>query len=158
TFPRTDEFRLAEVQFSVRGRRYKATLTSIRGHVFDFTIRPSPKSIAFADWDSEPSARLLSDPMRLDSASEPPPIPDSWREFLVRRKALHVGNWTLHDSQSTFRTTFTEGEFLVLAEREGDQFVLHRIDPPAFTLFYLGSHDGRPEPLKGELDDVFRDK
>jgi hypothetical protein len=35
---------------------------------------------------------------------------------------------------------------------------LHRIDPPASTLFYLDSHDGRPEPLKGELDDLFREK
>src|SRR6185369_16720482 len=35
-FPRTGEFRLAEVQFSVEGRRYKATLSSIGGHIFDF--------------------------------------------------------------------------------------------------------------------------
>ena len=51
-----------------------------------------------------------------------------------------------------------KGRVVTLAEREGDQFVLHRIDPPAFNLFYLDSHDGQPEPLKGELDDVFRDK
>lgn len=158
TFPRTGEFRLAEVEFSVGGRRYKAILTSIGGHVFDFTMRPSPKAIAFADWDSVPSARLLSDPMRMDSGSEPQPIPDTWREFLARRRAPDLRDWTLHDSQTAFRTTFTEGEFLVLAEREGDQFVLHRLDPPASSLFYLDSRDGRLEPLKGELDDVFRQK
>src|SRR5687767_9535204 len=37
-FPRTSEFRLAEVAFHVRGKKYKATLTSIRGHIFDFAI------------------------------------------------------------------------------------------------------------------------
>jgi hypothetical protein len=94
----------------------------------------------------------------MESVSEPQPIPDSWREFLARRKAPPLDDWTLHDSQTAFRTAFTEGEFLVLAERDGDQFVLHRIAPPASSLFYLDSHDGRPEPLKGELDDVFRDK
>jgi hypothetical protein len=158
TFPRTGDFRLAEVQFNVGGRRYRATLASIGGHVFDFTVLPSPKAIAFADWDSAPSARLLSDPLRTDSQSEPQPIPEAWREFLARHPAPAVGDWTLHDSQTAIRTAFTEGEFLVLAERDGDQFVLHRIEPPASTLFYLDSHDGRPEPLKVELDDVFREK
>jgi hypothetical protein len=158
TFPRTGDFRLAEVRFSVGGRRYKATLDSIGGHVFDFTVLPSPKPVAFADWDSAPSGRLLSDPLKLDSASEPQPIPDLWREFLARHQALTIGDWTLHDSQTALRTAFTEGEFLVLAERDGDQFVLHRIEPPTSTLFYLDSHDGRPEPLKEELDDVFREK
>jgi hypothetical protein len=158
TFPRTGEFRLAEVQISVRGRRYKATLTCIGGRVFDFTVRPSPKAIAFADWDASPSARLLSDPMRMESANEPQPIPESWREFLARRQGSSLGDWTIHDPQTAFRTDLTEGEFLVLAEREGDHFVLHRIDPPASTLFYLDSHDGRPESLKGELDDLFREK
>jgi hypothetical protein len=96
--------------------------------------------------------------MRSDSASEPQPIPDPWREFLERQQARRLGDWTIHDSQTAFRTTFTDGEFVVLAEREGDQFVLHRIDPPASTLFYLDSHDGTPEPLKRELEDVFREK
>lgn len=158
TFPRTGAFRLAEVQFSVGGRRYKATLASIGGHVFDFTIMPNSKAIAFADWDSAPSARLLSDPLRMDSASEPQPIPDSWGEFLARHQAPDLGDWMLHDSQTAFRIAFTDGEFLVLAEREGDQFVLHRIEPPASTLFFLNSHDGTPEPLMGEFDDVFREK
>ena len=54
-FPRTGEFRLAEVQFSVEGRRYKATLTSIGGHIFDFTVIPSAKAVAFADWDGAPT-------------------------------------------------------------------------------------------------------
>jgi len=94
----------------------------------------------------------------MDSAREPQPIPDSWREFLARRRSLAAGDWTVHDAQTAYRTAFTEGEFLVLAEREGDQFVLHRIEPPASTLFYLDSHDGTPEPLKGEIDDVVREK
>jgi hypothetical protein len=156
TFPRTSEFRLAEVRFSVEGRRYKAALTSIGGHIFDFTVTPSPKTIAFTDWDSAGSARLLSDPLARECASEPQPMPDAWREFLARHKELDVGEWKLHDTATVYRTAFADGEFLVLAEREGDQFVLHRIGPPASTLFYLGSHDGTPEPVRGDILDVFR--
>ena len=154
-FPRTGEFRLAEVQFSVGGRRHKATLTSISGHIFDFTVIPSPKAIAFAEWNAAPSARLLSDPLTPDSAREPQPIPKSWSDFLARDRSL-AGDWTLHDSGTAYSTAFADGEFLVLAERGGDQFVLHRIEPLGSSLFYLDSHDGTPEPVKGDILDVFR--
>ncbi|MBK7997526.1 MAG: hypothetical protein IPK15_02025 [Verrucomicrobia bacterium] len=155
TFPHTGEFRLAEVRFGVGGQRFKATLTSIGGHVFDFTITPSPKAIAFADWDRAPSTSLLSDPLTPHSAREPQPIPNSWREFLAHDRAL-AHDWTLHDSDTAFSTAFADGEFLVLAERAGDQFVLHRIEPPASTLFYLDSNDGTPEPINGDIPEIFR--
>jgi hypothetical protein len=155
TFPHTGEFRLARVQFRVGRRRYKATLTSISGHIFDLTVIPSPKAIAFADWDAAPSTSLLSDPLTPQSAREPQPIPNSWREFLAHHRAF-ARDWTLHDSDTAFSTAFADGEFLVLAEREGDQFVLHRTEPPALSLFYLDSHDGTPEPITGDILDVFR--
>jgi hypothetical protein len=156
SFPRTGEFRLAEVRFSAQGRSYKATLTSIGGHIFDFTIFPSPRAIAFTDWDSPASVRLLNDPLAVELANEPEPIPDSWRKFLARPRPPATDKWKFHDSESVYRTAFNDGEFLVLAEREGDQFVLHRIEPPAATLFYLNSHDGSPEPIKGDILDVLR--
>ena len=155
-FPHTGEFRLARVQFSIGGRRYKATLTSISGHIFDFTVTPSPKAIAFADWDAAPSTSLLSDPLTPQSAREPQPIPDAWRDFLARQERPGAGDWIFHDSKTAYSTAFADGEFLILAERDGDQFVLHRIEPPASTLFYLDSHDGTPEPIKGDIVDVFR--
>lgn len=158
TFPRTGEFRLVEVQFSVMGRRYKATLTSIGGHAFGFTITPSPKAVAFTDWDSAASTCLLSDPMTIEPANEPQPIPDSWREFLARPQSGETDGWTFHDAEAVYCTAFADGEFLVLAEREGDQFVLHRIEPPASTLFHLDSHDGTPEPIKGDILSVFRQR
>ncbi len=155
TFPHTGGFRLAEVRFSVAGWRFKATLPSIGGHAFDFTVTPSPKAIAFADWDAAPSTSLLADPLTPQSARKPQSIPDSWREFLAHHRAL-ARDWTLHASDTAFSTVFADGEFLVLAERDGDQFVLHRIEPPASTLFYLDSHDGTPEPIDGDIPDVFR--
>ena len=155
-FPRTDEFQLAEVKFKAGGRSYRTTLSSISGHIFDFTFTPSPKEVAFADWDAAPSARLLTDPLKADFGSETQPIPDLWRGVLEQYRALRVGNWKLHDSKTAYRTATSDGEFLVLAEREGDRFVLHRLEPAASTLFYLDSHDGTPQPLNGKVDDVFR--
>ena len=154
-FPRTGEFRLAEVQFSASGRRHKATLTSIGGHIFDFTVTPSPRAIAFSEWDDLPSVRLLADPLVADSASERHPIPESWRDVLARHREV-ARDWTLHDSETAYRIALAEGDFLVLAEREGDRFVLHRIEPPASSLFYVGSHDGTPEAITGDIRDVLR--
>src|SRR5256885_1528640 len=48
TFPRTGEFRLAEVRFSVEGRRYKATLTRIGGDAFFFSKTPRPQTTPFS--------------------------------------------------------------------------------------------------------------
>jgi hypothetical protein len=153
-FPNTGEFRLAEVRFSVAGRRFKATLTSIGGHAFDFAVTPNPEAIAFADWDGASETRLLSDPLVPGSGREPQAIPEAWRAFLAHHRAI-ARDWTLYDAETAYNAAFSDGEFLILAEREGEQFVLHRIEPPASTLFYLDSHDGTPEPIEGDVCGVF---
>src|SRR5579883_1093610 len=107
-FPRTGEFKLAEVKFSVGGRGYKATLTSISGHIFDITVTPSPKAIAFADWDAAPAVGLLSDPLTVTSASEPSPIPELWRQFLTRHQAPARSNWTFYNSETAVRTAIAD--------------------------------------------------
>jgi len=154
-FPRTGEFRFAKVRFTVERRPYKATLTCIGGHIFDFAIAPSPKVTAFAEWDTGVSARMLFDPLTVDSGRPPEPIPALWREFITRRPP--PSGWTFHDAGTAYRTTFDEGEFLVLAEREGDEFILHRIEPAASILFYMKSHDGTPGSIGGTIDDIFRE-
>ena len=156
-FPHTGEFPLAEVRFSAGGKRYKATLTSIGGHIFDFAITPSPKAIAFVNWDGAPSARLLTDPLVPQSRRAPEPIPRAWRELLAGRARKQLGAWTFYDADTAYRTTLRAGEFLILAERAGDEFVMHRIEPAGSDLFYLASHDGTPEPIKGPLHDVFQE-
>jgi len=157
-FAHTGEFLLAEVRFSAAGRRYKATLTSVGGRMFEFLISPSPKAISFASWDGDPSARLLADPLIAQSSRAPEPIPTAWREFLVGRHGQQPGDWTFHDADTAYRTTVGQGEFVVLAERAGDEFVMHRIEPPASNLFYVAPHDGTPEPISGAIQDVFREK
>ncbi|HEU4340605.1 MAG TPA: hypothetical protein VFU31_03450 [Candidatus Binatia bacterium] len=157
-FPRTDEFPLAEVRFSAGQRRFKGTLNSIAGHIFDFAIIPSPRDIAFLDWEGTPTARLLSDPLSVDALRPLTPVPDVWHEFMARHKLGSATGWTLHTGETARCVTLEDGEFVILAERGGDEFILHRIEPAASDIFYLESHDGKPEPIVGDIRGVFPTK
>jgi len=157
TFPRTGEFALARVRFAVERRRYRAVLGCVAGHIFDFGITPSPQTIAFADWDPGAGAELLSDPSAPDSDASAPGLPAAWPDVVatVGGHAAAAG-WALHDATTANRVTLDEGEFLVLAERDGDEFVLHRLEPSSDVMFRLVSHDGTPEPIRGEIGDFLR--
>ena len=84
------------------------------------------------------------------------PIPDSWRQLLAHGRIADTGGWTLYDTRTAYRVTLDEGEFLVLAERDGDEFVLHRIEPSSSSLWHMASHDGVPEPIRGDILAVLR--
>lgn len=156
-FPRTEEFPLARVRFTVERRGYRATLTCVAGHIFDFGIAPGPRDVAFADWDSMPSADLLSDPFGAEAPAARHEIPEAWRGLLRTAGPLAAAmGWVLHEVEPARRITLDEGEFLVLAERDGDEFILHRIEPPSTVMFRLVSHDGTPEAIRGDVADVLR--
>jgi hypothetical protein len=152
-FPNTGEFRLAEVRFTAAGRRFKSTLTCIRGHVFDFATTPGPRAVAFLTWDSAATARLVGDPLAAASAArEKETLPVAWRQLLQRYPSADAAGWQLHDEKTAYRVALDDGEYLVLAERNGDQFVLHCLEPPAEGLYYLPHHDGVPVPMTGDLE------
>jgi hypothetical protein len=73
----------------------------------------------------------------------------------VAAQAVAAG-WTLYDATTARSITLDEGEFLLLAERDGDEFVLHRREPPSDVVFGLASHDGTPEPIPGAVEDFLR--
>ena len=147
-FPNTGEFPLAEVKFVVKEKRFKATLSSIGGHIFDFRIQPSPSSIAFLGWDGEPFVRLLTDPLSAIASKHTVPVPEGWVNFVKSRDTLVTNGWTLFDANTGRFVSLESGEFVVLAEREGPEFILHRVEPAASSLFYLEAHDATPEPIK----------
>jgi hypothetical protein len=156
-FARTDEFRLAEVRFSVAGAGYRAVLSCIAGHVFDFAIVPGPKAIAFAEWDEPARSILLSDPGRAPAGrSKPPVLPPAWEAFMARHGERPPAGWALHDAGHARRVALEDGEYLILAERGAEEFVLHRIEPPADGFFHLRGYDETPVRLSGELDRVVR--
>ena len=154
-FPNTGEFRLAEVRFAVGGRRFTSTLTCIGGHVFDFATAPGPRAVADATWDREPAVRLLQDPLLAAAPRPPEPVPAAWTD-VVRRVSPPPGAWHLYDASTAYRVALDDGEYLVLAEREGDEFLLCRLEPPGEGWFHLRHHDGVPEPLAGGPDTVIK--
>jgi hypothetical protein len=156
-FPCTDELRFAEVRFRAGGRPFKSTLTSIEGHIFDVATTPGPKTVAFNEWEQEPTAKLLGDPLRAPTGmKEAQHLPPSWETFLRRRTSEPRGTWELHDGATAYSVALDDGEYLVLAERGGDEFILHRVEPPSDGLFHLPNHDGTPEPLAGDIEEVIR--
>jgi hypothetical protein len=60
----------------------------------------------------------------------------------------------LHDAAAAYRVALLDGEYLVLAQRAGEEFILHRVDPPADGLFHLRGCDGVPERLSQAVDQV----
>jgi hypothetical protein len=148
---------LAEVRFKVNGKRFKATLFSIKGHIFDFHVQPGGRSIAFTPWDDSPKVTLLDDPMRQPIGRKKPALlPPAWTDFLARHSNETFVDWTLNDADSAYSISLEDGEFLILAEREGDEFILQRLEPASDKLFYLQSHDGTPEPLAKDLETVMK--
>ena len=154
-FPCTDEFRLAEVRFRLAGAGYKATLYSVSGHIFEFAITPGSKAVAFATWEEEPRATLLDDPNRPPvGRKEPEPLPLAWHTFLERHPTEPPRGWALHDEDTAHRVALEDGEYLILAERAGEEFILHRVEPQAEELFHLRECDGSPERLTRGLDEI----
>ncbi len=141
--------------FRLGGRRYRATLTCVAGHIFDFGITPSPQSVAFVDWDSVPTAALSGDPLAARDLASVEEVPRAWRDVLRRvgPQAESVG-WVLHEANTANHTALHEGEFLVLAERAGEEFILHRTEPPSDVMFHLASPDAMPEAVEGEIGDI----
>ena len=149
----TDEFRLAEIRFRASGRRFKSTLTCIGGHIFDFGTTPGAKAVAFSSWDSEPHVKLLADPFRHPTGSkDPETLPPVWENILAKVQTMPSSDWTLHDRATAHRIVMDEGEFLVLAEREGEEFILYLVEGERqHELYYLSEHDGVPEVLERDV-------
>jgi uncharacterized protein YcaQ len=97
---------------------------------------------------------VLADPFRaVTGKREAENLPLEWQTFLAEHVSAPAG-WEFHDGTSAYRVALDDGQYLVLAEREGDEFILQRVEPPAERLFHLAHHDSVPKPLTGELDGV----
>ena len=163
-FPRREELPLLEVRFRAAGRPYKARVTAIDGHIFDFAITPSPKGVAFAEWEGHPTVTVLSDS---EDRSAPAPVevvPNAWRDFLAEAlsargvpDALRIHpDWALHGDGEAYRIALDEGEFLVLAELRGERFVLYRLEPEPRAFFLQKGHHAPPERVAGDFREALR--
>jgi hypothetical protein len=110
-------------------------------------------------WEDTPKTKLLDDPMRQSTGRRKlEPVLPAWADLLNERENGQLENWALRNGDSAYSVSLENGEFLVLAERQGYEFVLQRLDPPSDRLYYLESHDGRPEPLSERLELAIKDR
>jgi hypothetical protein len=155
SFPCSDEFRLAEVRFSARGKNYRATLMCVRGHIAILTVAPSPKQVAFEPWDGEASVQILNDPLSPAALHRHRnSVLPAWREFLLEHPDKTSEGWILYDEVTAYRVPSDDGEWLVVAVRNGDEYILQELEAEGETvgkLLYLSNHDGEPEPIDGDL-------
>lgn len=149
-FPQAGELRIAEVRFRAGGRRYRAVVSCVGGYIFDLAVSPRPKDIAFASWDAGAEATLLADPQRVEAGEQSgEALPAAWTALL--ESGWSSDRWALHDGTTAYRVTLDDGEYLVLAERQGEEFLLHRLEPPASGFFLCRTDETTPRPVHGTL-------
>jgi hypothetical protein len=111
--------------------------------------------VSFRGWQGEAAPVLLADPLRTPTGTkELEQLPLSWKALLQRRGREATTGWQLHDQSTAYQLVFEDGEYLMLAEREGDEFILCRMDAPDEGFFHLRHHDGIPERLVIEPEAV----
>jgi len=156
-FPCADEFRLAQVNFRSAGRSYKAVLSSISGHIFDFVITPGPKNVAFLPWEGTPTVKLLGDPLRLSTGErEREVLPAEWQDLLKRHSRLSA-TWELYDETSAYRIVLGDEQYLVLAQRHGTfgpHMLLHRVEPIGEGFYHLSDDHDIPKLLARSIESV----
>jgi hypothetical protein len=155
-FPATSELPLAEVRFAVRGRSFRAILTAIHGHIFDFAITPGARDIAFDSWDCEPRVHLLADPLNDMETPAHVALPEPWLSFLRDAGPGDAHGWVLYTESEAYRVALEAGEFLVLAERPGERFLLYRLHPQPGAFFVQDGDDLPVQPLRTRLDELLR--
>ena len=152
-FPCTDEFRLAQIRFTIQNKSYRATLICVAGHIFDLTLVPSPKPVMFSNWDAPPSVRILADPLRATTGRKPlENLPAEWQMILERHGGQSHSGWLLYDQDTAYRVALADGEFVIVGEKEGVEYLLYRVEPRTDQLYYLEHYDGTPEPLRGGIE------
>jgi hypothetical protein len=151
SFARAGEFALAEVVFRVGGRRFRSRLTCLAGHIADFATQPGPKEVAFAAWDPGAEPRLIWDPSGPGGEAEAVPVPVEWTAVAERYPSAGSRGWRLHGAASAYAVALEEGEFLVLAERDGNEFLMFRTSPPG-GYWALDGHDAVAYALAEDVD------
>ncbi len=88
-------------------------------------------------------------------------IASLWRNFLVEDSRKDTALWVLYDEGTACRVPSNEDECLVLAERNGDEFIVQDLEVQVETpdqLLYLNSHDGTPVPIRGTLQEFIKQR
>ena len=119
-------FCLAEVLFDVGGVRGSSSIWAGNGHIGSIVTRPSPKHIYMLT----PRVREVHlidarDDPALDGVSFPFVLPYGFLDYWQEPRGAHVGDlWTVLEPQECYVVHLPQGDFVLLAERAGNELLL----------------------------------
>jgi hypothetical protein len=102
--------------------------------------------------DGPAEVALLADPLGASEARQPEALAPAWRRILGRHQGRQPSGWLVHGEMTTYRLALSDAEYLVLAERDGDEFLLGQVDNADTGLFHLESHDEAPKPFDHDVE------
>jgi hypothetical protein len=146
-FPNRGEFELAVAVYHVGGQRFRTQLRAVAGHVFGFVTRPSIKAACFGPVEDLSVARV-GNPAH--QAAGPPELqrffPSSYLIYWqAARDAPAANGWSVLAPSEAYLVHLTTEDFVVLAERQGEEWLLVPARPDAGAIHHCAlGQDPRP--------------
>jgi hypothetical protein len=155
-FPlRQEEVQLAKIEM-VGGR---AEVWLVKGRVFSIQFSKPPKIILEKGAKIE-KVSILHDPMMsapsgADSDAKLTTIhsklPDEYTHLVGDGKKIRINDWAIHGVQDIRKIVQQDGNYYLLAEKEGMGVVGVKEDETTGQLYYLDYGDGRGEKISAGL-------
>lgn len=125
-FPNRGEFTVGTVDYLIKGVRFTTTLTSVGGHIFSFVTRPSIKAYCFDRIDEVKAVTIIGDPSDRSGGipTDVRHLPDEYRRYIESGAPLEVNGWHLLTPQEVYQVPFPAGDFLILAVRHGEEYLM----------------------------------
>lgn len=151
-FPNRGEFEFAIVRYGVDGQRFETRLGAVAGHVFDFVTRPGIKAACFGPVEGLTVTRVGNPADERASTLDlqrflPPSYLTSWQAV---RDAAAANGWSVLAPSEAYLVHMTTEDFVVLAERRGEEWLLAPARPDAGAIHHcaLGQE---PQPVADDF-------
>jgi hypothetical protein len=152
-FPNRAEFDLARLRMIVAGRTHEARVIAVSGHLFSLVVRPSPKRHPWGPVELS-TVQVMTDPLRSDF-NPPKQLPPSYTRFIDLRGPGACSGWEVLAPDEVYAVSLSEGDYLVLASREGTEFLVTETSSPSPTLYRVGLGGG-PVPTDRSFEEALR--
>ena len=144
-------------RFSHQDKTFTTAIWCTSGHIFSLVTRPSIKHYAFVEITQIHSLRLVEDPSAQKSTSNQGQhaLPAIYYDHLQKSDAGEINGWSLLAPEETYVVSLPEGDYVVLAIRGGQEYLLALVDAPGDQRIYH-MKDFLRYPGSGPLDEIMR--
>lgn len=156
---RDEDLKLARVLFNIGDLKFTGTLGCTSGHVFTLAIRPSIKPHAFKEIDRIRAVKVLQDPT-IPSPPKPKPkykLPTTYTDFINATQKQDTNGWSVLQPEEVYSIALSDADYLMLAERQGTEYLLSRDRSPSNGIFYCESPDSTPKLKRGSLERIMQE-